>query len=93
MAVIKEFKYTKTGTDGLITRKLLVLNEDATRIGGFELTNATPEDLEKLQNKFKDHQVKDFSRRKKGEPKPEYEEQITYPYRAFSKAKIAEFNA
>lgn len=90
--MVKIFKYTKSGTDGLVDRKLVVLNEDATRLGGFDLTGVADEDANKVIEYFKDHEVKGFERRPKGTPKPEYETKFEYPYKVFSKAKIAEFN-
>ena len=84
------FKYTKTGSEGLVDRKLLVLNEDATRVGGLEITGAPDEELEKLEESFKDYTIRDFSRQPKNdEPK---ENKFDYAYRAFSKAKISQYN-
>lgn len=90
--MLKEFNYTKSGAEGLVKRKVFVLNEDATRIGGFDLSEATDADIAKVSEYFKDYVVKGFERRPKGEPKPEYEVKFDFPYKAFSKAKIAEFN-
>ena len=84
------FKYTKTGSEGLVDRKLLVLNEDATRVGGLEITGSSDEELEKLEESFKDYTIRDFSRQPKNdEPK---ENKFDYAYRAFSKAKISQYN-
>lgn len=84
------FKYTKTGSEGLVDRKLLVLNEDTTRVGGLEITGASDEELEKLEESFKDYTIRDFSRQPKNdEPK---ENKFNYAYRAFSKAKISQYN-
>ena len=90
--MVKIFKYTKSGMEGLVERKVVVLNEDATRIGGFDLTGVPEEEAKKVEEYFKDHVVKGFERRPKDAPKPEYETKFNYPYKAFSKAKIAEFN-
>lgn len=84
------FKYTKTGSEGLVDRKLLVLNEDAIRVGGLEITGASDEELETLEESFKDYTIRDFSRQPKSdEPK---ENKFDYAYRAFSKAKISQYN-
>lgn len=84
------FKYTKTGSEGLVDRKLLVLNEDATRVGGLEITSASDEELETLKESFKDYIIRNFSRQPKNdEPK---ENKFDYAYRAFSKAKISQYN-
>lgn len=89
-ARIMTFKYTKTGSDGLVDRKLLVLNEDATRVGGLEITGASDEELETLEESFKDYTIRDFSRQPKSdEPK---ENKFDYAYRAFSKVKISQYN-
>ena len=90
--MVKTFKYTKSGTEGLVERKVVVLNEDATRIGGFDLTGVPEEEAKNVEEYFKDYVVKGFERRPKDAPKPEYEIQFNYPYKAFSKAKIAEYN-
>ena len=90
--MVKTFKYTKSGEEGLVERKVVVLNEDASRIGGFDITGVPDEDANKVIDYFKDHEIKGFERRPKDAPKPEYEIKFDYPYKAFSKAKIAEFN-
>lgn len=90
--MLREFKYTKTGSDTLVSRKVFVLNEDASRIGGLELTGASDEAVNEVVSFFKDHAIGDFSRRPKGAPKPEYERKFDFPYKAFSKAKIAQYN-
>ena len=90
--MIRTFKYTKTGVKGLVERKVIVLNEDANRIGGLEVTGVPADELAKLEAKFQNVTPKGFGRRAPGEPKPEYADKLPYQYRAFSKSKIAEFN-
>lgn len=88
--MVRTFKYTKTGVKGLVERTVIVLNEDETRIGGLDITGESPEKIAELTKQYENTAVKGFTRRPKGTPKETYAS--PYSYRAFSKAKIQQYN-
>lgn len=91
MAYLRTFKYTKSGVDGLIERKVIVLNEDQTRIGGLDLTGEKPDVIANLVKQYESVEVRSFARLPKDAPKPARD--YIYPYKAFSKSKIEQFNS
>lgn len=91
MAYLRTFKYTKSGVDGLIERKVIVLNEDQTRIGGLDLTGENSDVIANLVKQYETVEVRSFTRRPKDSPKQSHD--YPYPYKAFSKSKIEQFNS
>ena len=89
--MVRTFKYTKTGVEGLVERTVIVLNEDETRIGGLDITGESPEKIAELTKQYENTAVKSFTRRPKGTPK-DTSYTSPYSYRAFSKAKIQQYN-
>lgn len=91
-AYIKEFEYpdSKSEKHELKHRKVFVLNEDSTRIGGIDLENVTLEEIKNLEGSLREKDISDFSRK----PKDPLQPKIVYPgtYKAFSKSKIRDFN-
>ena len=87
-AFVKEFNYPDSKTGEAKARRLLVLNEDATRYGGIDLSTVTPEEEQSLVASCAEKEITDFSRK----PKAEGVEEKTTPrigmYKAFSKSKI-----
>lgn len=88
--MVRTFKYTKTGVEGLVERTVIVLNEDETRIGGLDITGESPEKIAELTKQYENTAVKGFTRSPKGTPKETYSS--PYSYRSFSKAKIQQYN-
>lgn len=94
MATLQVFNYPH-GSE-VITRKVIVLNEDNGRIGGIEVNSLNDEQLAKLEEAFSPIKVTDFSHKtNKIDPATglPYEKQpkidtFGAPYKVYSKSKI-----
>lgn len=87
---VKEFNYPDSKTGEAKARRLLVLNEDATRFGGIDLSTVTPEEEATLVKNFAERDITDFSRKPKTEGLEEKPAPKIGMYKAFSKSKILE---
>lgn len=88
IAYKKEFNYPDSKTGELKARRLFVLNEDASRVGGIDLAGVNEDELKTLEEMFKEKEVKDFSRKPKDPNAPKVEYPKIGVYKAFSKSKI-----
>lgn len=87
-AFIKEFVYPDSKTGMPKARRLFVLNEDASRLGGIDLEGVTPEGEATLKEMFKEKEVTDFTRKPKDPLAPKVEYPTIGRYKAYSKGKI-----
>ena len=85
---IKEFKYPDSKTGVIKDRKLYVLNEDATRLGGIDLEGVDEAGIKILTEMFQGKEISDFTRKPKDPDAPKIEYPKIGVYKAFSKAKV-----